>query len=183
MTDQPHLSEETVQRYVDGTVAGERRGEILLHLEECARCRQAVRGQEFLDAALRLAVPRVAPERLREAVMREARLSRQFAATARIAAVLSVALPGVATLGVLAAIFWIGTTWKPNIPPGPLSTAAHQLSAWMDLARGGISTFFGSLTSAVFGAQQLAATLFAVGIAFTGVVLIDRLVGKRLLRR
>jgi hypothetical protein len=183
MTDHPHLSEETVQRYVDGTVPGEKRGEILLHLEECARCRQAVRGQEFLDAALRLAVLRVAPERLQGAVMREARLSRQFAATARIAAVLSVALPGVATVGVLAAVFWLGTSWRPDIPPGPLSTAAHQVSAWMDLARGGISTFFGSLTSAAFGAQQLAATLLAVGIAFTGVVLIDRLVGKRLLRR
>ncbi len=155
MTDQAHLSEETVQRYVDGTVAREKRSEILLHLDECARCRQAVRGQESLDAALRVAVPRVAPERLREAVMREARLSRQFAATTRIAAVLSVALPGVATLGVLAMIFWLGTTWKPSIPPGPLSTAAHQLSAWMDLARGGIGTFFGSLTSAASGRSSL----------------------------
>jgi hypothetical protein len=35
----------------------------------------------------------------------------------------------------------------------------------------------------VLGAHQLVATLFALGIAFTGVVLIDRLVGKRLLRR
>jgi anti-sigma factor RsiW len=183
MTDQTHLSEEAVQRYVDGTVAGEKRGEILLHLEECARCRQAVRGQEFLDAALRLAVLRVAPVRLQDAVMREARLSRQFATTTRIAAVLSVALPGVAMLGVLAAVLWLGTTWKPNVPPGPLSTAAQQVSASMDLATRGISTFLGSLTSAVFGVQQLLATLFAVGIAFTGVALIDRLVGKKLLRR
>jgi hypothetical protein len=183
MTDQTHLSEETVQRFVDGTVAGEEGSEILLHLEECARCRQAVRGQERLDAALRMAVPRVAPEGLRDAVMREARVLRQFAATTRIAGVLSVALPGVAAIGALAAIFWLGTTWKPNVPPGPLSTAAHQVSTWMDLARGGISTFLGSLTSAVSGVQQLAAILFAVGIAFTGVALIDRLVGKKLLRR
>ena len=115
--------------------------------------------------------------------MREARLLRQFAVTARIAAVLTIALPGVATLGALGAIFWLSTTWKPDVPAGPLSEAARQVSGWVDLARGGISSFLGSLASTVLGAHQLVATLFALGIAFTGVVLIDRLVGKRLLRR
>jgi len=181
MTDQVHLTEEMIQRFVDGSA--EEPEVIRRHLETCAKCGRAVRAQEQLARMVRRELLLKAPERVKEAVLREIRVSRRFAATARLSTVLSTAFAGAVALGVLGGGYWMITASKTSSEDGLLGTAMRQASSWVAPAMGGINSFLSSVASAVLSGQQLIPTLLAVVLAFAGVALMDLLVRKRLVRR
>jgi hypothetical protein len=180
MNDQQHLTEETVQMFVDGTLPDPQRLTITRHLEECPRCARVVFHQTRLDAALRMAIPVTAPERVRQAILREVRLAKRFAATTRLAGFLSTAFAGAATLGALAGIAWLSGAWDTPIPSGPLDALTTTTTEWLRNAGRAAMPVLRSVTEPFLPAQGLVSGIAMVCLALLAVGGIDRLLSRRL---
>jgi hypothetical protein len=146
-------------------------------------CRNALQRQTTLHRALREILLLAAPERLAEAVLREARLARRFAATTRLAWFFSMLFAGIAALSALGAIYWLSALWQPSAETGPLGSVTRRATEWFEAAKVGITGFLDPLVAGWSSDQQLLPAVVAVALAFAGVAFLDLLVGKRLVRR